>query len=59
MQAELFSKDKYGVAKCMRCNSVGTIVQMEKCCRIWDLLQADQQAREAMMSVITHGSTQK
>lgn len=40
----------------MRCNSVGTIVQLGKCCLIRAMQLADEQARLAMnQSAITHG----
>lgn len=34
MQAELFRKDQYGVAKCPKCGALGTIVELGACCRV-------------------------
>lgn len=41
MQGELFLKSQYGVARCLRCGSVGTIVDMGRCCRIAALQYSD------------------
>lgn len=44
MQSELFLQDQYGVAKCPRCGSVGTVVQMGVCCRVQRMLELDSAA---------------
>lgn len=40
-QRELFGVDEYGIHRCAKCNSMGTIVEMKLCCLIAAMAAAD------------------
>jgi hypothetical protein len=40
-QKELFGVDQYGVHRCPKCHSLGTIVEMKLCCQIAAMVAAE------------------
>jgi hypothetical protein len=44
LQGELFKKSQYGVATCLKCRAVGTIVEMGRCCLVQQLSALDSAA---------------
>ena len=59
-QGELFSVDAYGVHKCHKCGSLGTIVELGKCCLIAELVstsarRAPNKAEPAARRILANG----
>lgn len=51
-QGELFGRSQFGVSVCARCGSVGTIVDMGRCCLIQRLLILDSASGLAQEAVL-------